>query len=295
MHIKEISKRYENMMMISQKANSDKNVLTINIMKISRDLNKSINTAYNCQLFITMLQGKYNIEQDNDNWLKSIFNKHKNRELWVFISEPVKANTDPYSRYEKIILESNKNKKIDFIAVGEYAKTFCSNYKLNVIQYFDNEHTPLNVISTELSIIIEQLNASKTYQKVNVIINSNKNFDNYFTILPLNNFDISALLKQEDKDEEMDVKNLSFFPDLNSFIEAQLHIFLFNALNALLLESSLYNSKINLVNINKAIKKIDDTLITLNRQLIKIKRENELEEIITIAKNNTKDSIIKNK
>nr|WP_318028374.1 hypothetical protein [Mycoplasmopsis bovis] len=58
--------------------------------------------------------------------------------------------------------------------------------------------------------------------------------------------------------------------------------------NHYLVESSFYKSKIGLVSTNKIINELDDEMKKIGKKIIRIKRENEIEEIVLLTSNNKK-------
>nr|WP_318030173.1 hypothetical protein [Mycoplasmopsis bovis] len=59
-------------------------------------------------------------------------------------------------------------------------------------------------------------------------------------------------------------------------------------MQSLLVESSFYKSKIGLVSTNKIINELDDEMKKIGKKIIRIKRENEIEEIVLLTSNNKK-------
>ncbi|AKF41052.1 hypothetical protein AAW50_01195 [Mycoplasmopsis canis] len=286
MHIKELLQKKQNLENIKLKVNNDKNILLINILNLTKKLSFYVDNSLLNSKLLNSLKTKYNIKnnfiQSNKiEQAKNFFRKSK--ELYVYITEEQKYGTDSYSRYEKEILNRVKNSNIDFITIGERAKMFADQNKLNVIKYFEN--SSIKNLSTILTKMIRILFVENNYSKVNFVLNSNKNYKDPFTVLPLENFDVDKLLNIEtNKNNNLDINNTKIYPNIENFIESQIFVFLENAVNSLIIESSFYSAKNNLVTIDKKIKQIDEDLLLVSKRVNRFKQEKQIEEIILLTK-----------
>ena len=287
--------KVENLKKINMKVNNDKNILLINMMKLNKNLSYYIQSAVKNKNLIDAVGNQYNIKNmfvhknTKSNFLnkiKQIFVKQK--ELWIYTTEQQKYATDSYSRYERYILEKTKNKNVDFITIGDRAYNFCKQNKFNVIKDFPTNTQ--SVLAFELSQIIKILYFEQNYRKVRFVLNTNKNFKGSFTILPTQEFDVyklsSLTLIETNK---LDIKDFKIFPNVENFIDNEANIFIENVVNSLLIESSFYTTKNALVTANKIIKDLDENIMKLSRQAMRVKRQNEIEEIIMLTSNNKND------
>ena len=287
--------KVENLKKINMKVNNDKNILLINMMKLNKNLSYYIQSAIKNKNLIDAVGNQYNIKNmfvhknTKSNFLnkiKQIFVKQK--ELWIYTTEQQKYATDSYSRYERYILEKTKNKNVDFITIGDRAYNFCKQNKFNVIKDFPTNTQ--SVLAFELSQIIKILYLEQNYRKVRFVLNTNKNFKGSFTILPTQEFDVyklsSSTLIETNK---LDIKDFKIFPNIETFIDNEANIFIENVVNSLLIESSFYTTKNALVTANKIIKDLDENIMKLSRQAMRVKRQNEIEEIIMLTSNNKND------
>lgn len=287
--------KVENLKKINMKVNNDKNILLINMMKLNKNLSYYIQSAVKNKNLIDAVGNQYNIKNmfvhknTKSNFLnkiKQIFVKQK--ELWIYTTEQQKYATDSYSRYERYILEKTKNKNVDFITIGDRAYNFCKQNKFNVIKDFPTNTQ--SVLAFELSQIIKILYLEQNYRKVRFVLNTNKNFKGSFTILPTQEFDVyklsSLTLIETNK---LDIKDFKIFPNAETFIDNEANIFIENVVNSLLIESSFYTTKNALVTANKVIKDLDENIMKLSRQAMRVKRQNEIEEIIMLTSNNKND------
>ena len=287
--------KVENLKKINMKVNNDKNILLINMMKLNKNLSYYIQSAIKNKNLIDAVGNQYNIKNmfvhknTKSNFLnkiKQIFVKQK--ELWIYTTEQQKYATDSYSRYERYILEKTKNKNVDFITIGDRAYNFCKQNKFNVIKDFPTNTQ--SILAFELSQIIKILYLEQNYCKVRFVLNTNKNFKGSFTILPTQEFDVyklsSSTLIETNK---LDIKDFKIFPNVETFIDNEANIFIENVVNSLLIESSFYTTKNALVTANKIIKDLDESIMKLSRQAMRVKRQNEIEEIIMLTSNNKND------
>lgn len=287
--------KVENLKKINMKVNNDKNILLINMMKLNKNLSYYIQSAVKNKNLIDAVGNQYNIKNmfvhkntklNFLNKIKQIFVKQK--ELWIYTTEQQKYATDSYSRYERYILEKTKNKNVDFITIGDRAYNFCKQNKFNVIKDFPTNTQ--SILAFELSQIIKILYLEQNYRKVRFVLNTNKNFKGSFTILPTQEFDVYKLSSSTlIGTNKLDIKDFKIFPNVETFIDNEANIFIENVVNSLLIESSFYTTKNALVTANKIIKDLDENIMKLSRQAMRVKRQNEIEEIIMLTSNNKND------
>lgn len=290
MHLKKIEQKINSLNNLVLKVNNEKNIFLIQIMKLNQQLSFFTKNAILNKRIILSLQKQYNVKNDLLNE-RTIFNKlnfltkRMNKNLWVYITEEQKYNTDSYSRYEKNIIQNNYKKRDDFIVIGNHAKEFCEKNQFNILKYFSNDNK-YKFLSNELVTITKILFASGVYANVRFVINSNKNYDGFFTVLPINKFDIDKFVNAnyEDLTSIMDISKYKIYPNINDFINTEINIFLENSINALICESSFYSSKNGLVTTNKIIKQVDDEKTKLHKQISRIKSEKQIEEITLLTR-----------
>lgn len=304
MQLKNLQTRKQNLENIALKVNNDKNILLIDIMKLTKKLKYYVANAVSNKQLINMLEQKYKFRNDfiskqvfKSKTLDSAFHNLKRKftkakQLIVYVTEKQKYSTDSYSRYERLIKNKVKNLPADFITIGERSLSFCNENKYNVLKSFELQKHSTEQTSM-LASMIKLLYAEFNYESVHFVINSNKNFNDSFCVLPLKSFDIDKFLNQEQK-QNIDAKQFDkfkIFPDIETFLNTQVSIFLENAIQSLMVESSFYESKNTLVNLNQITKQLDEEQLKLSKKLISLKREKEIEEIILLTKNNESSSL----
>lgn len=297
MQLQKLIEKKHNLENITIKVNNDKSILLIDIMKLTKKLKYYVNNANTNKELIVALNKKYNFKNEfvssfhvRTKFVNDIVNKIKrslgfNRQLIIYLSEKQKYSTDSYSRYEKLILKRIKKSNTDFITIGDRAQEFCVENKLSVIRTFE-KHKDDFKLATVLAKLIKVLYVENNYESVHMVINSNKNFNDTFCILPIQQFDVDKLLNIENKQTINNIEKFKIYPNIEKFVDAQVDIFLENAIQSLVVESSFYEAKNTLVNLNQISKQLDEDLLKINKKIIKLKREKEIEEIILLTKNN---------
>lgn len=288
MDLKKVESKLNNFKKIESKVINDKSILQIEIIKQNSLLTHYLDNALLNQYLILSIKQQYQIK---NNLISSTFktkNKFKNfwikpKQLWIYLTEEQKYQTDSYSRYENHILNNTKTKNIDFITIGKRSFEFCLDNKLNVIYNFDLNESNLSYKLTE---IVKLLFSQKNYQSLCFVINSNKNKTNQFTILPLSEFDITALSEKQLDHNLIDISKFRIYPDIDTYLEIQVDNFIKNSIESLLVESSFYKAKNELIRINKIINEVDEEIHNLNKKAIRIKREKEIEELVLLASAN---------
>lgn len=288
---------------IQKKVNNDRNILLINIMKLTKGLNYHAHRALELKAEISQLFNSYrfkNLIVDNDNAFRKnkFFRKvidafQKPKELWIYVTEEQKYATDSYSRYERKILEDISKKRADFIVIGNRAMEFCKEKKLTILKSYQNWINNTE-FTEQLCQLIKTYYLEKGYRTVNFVINSNKNYNGHFTVLPIKKFNIQELISNKELEiAETEFNKVKIFPNISDYFENQIDLFLLNALHALLIESSFYTAKVGLVSLNKMSNEIDKNVLHLKKKIISTKRELEIEEITMITRNNKLDLINK--
>ena len=288
MHLKVIEQKKKALNNILLKVNNEKNIFLIKIMKLNQQLGFHTKNAVINRNLILNLQQKYDIKNDLLSKKSFFIKKWSRKNLWIYITEEQKYSTDSYSRYENTILKENKNSKDDFITIGEQAKSFCQKNKFNILKSYAKNNFQDKEID-ELFIVIKMLYLTAEYSSVRFVINSNKNYDSFFTILPINEFNFDKFVPYNTEEnsylENLEITKFKIYPNINEFVNTEINIFIQNAINALICESSFYSAKSGLVTTNKIIKEIDEQKNKLSRQIARIKNEKEIEELSLLTRN----------
>ncbi|AZZ65769.1 hypothetical protein DMC14_003195 [Metamycoplasma phocicerebrale] len=302
MHLKKWEEKLHNLKNILTKVNSTKNILLINIMKLTKKLKFNISNALININLINSVSQKYAIKNKlihNKVFKNKMIEKinkflKKRSTLWIYLTENQKYSTDSYSRYEKNLLNVINKKHDDFIAIGQRANEFCNQNNLNIIKSITEEEKQTKNIPLILSQFIRILSIENNYAEVNFVLNTNRNYNGYFTILPIDRFDVNKLVNHEEINSySFDITNYKIYPKIDDFIDNEINIFLENAIYSLIIESSFYNGKNDLVTTNKIINEIEEEIQSIKKKTIRIKREKEIEEIVLLTRSNQKNGGVK--
>ncbi|WP_412031332.1 MSC_0622 family F1-like ATPase gamma subunit [Metamycoplasma buccale] len=298
MHLDKLIQKQRNLENIYLKVNNDKNILLIDIMKLNKKMFFYVNNAILNKNLINGLKYEYDVRNplihEKTKISENVFFKKiknffvKERQLWIYLTEEQKYSTDSYSRYEKYILKNISKVKADFITIGTRALKFCQDNNLNILKSF-TENDKKNNLAAKLTQIIKILYTDDNYSSAYFVINSNKNFEGAFNILPIKNFNVHKLLGIDENNSTKNIKNFKIYPSIEDFVDTEINIFLENAIHSLIIESSFYSAKTALVTTNKIIKDLDESLLKLNKKITHIKREKEVEELMLITR---KDSFL---
>ncbi|PZW01476.1 MSC_0622 family F1-like ATPase gamma subunit [Metamycoplasma auris] len=293
MHLKKLNEKLINLENILTKVNNSKNILLIDIMKLTKRLKFNVSNALLNIDLINEVKNHYAIKNKLINSskitirLKKFFNQKSI--LWIYVTENQKYSTDSYSRYERTITKLINKKRDDFIVIGERAKSFCMQNDFNIIKAFSENDKQSKRLPWIISQTIKVLHAENNYDEVNFVLNTNRNYDGYFTILPIEKFDVNKLVSEENKNKTIEnFENFKIFPNIEDFIDKEIDIFLENAIYSLMIESSFYNAKNDLVTTNKIINQIEDEIASIKKKIIRQKREKEIEEIVLLTRTNEK-------
>ncbi|MGX9357911.1 MULTISPECIES: MSC_0622 family F1-like ATPase gamma subunit [unclassified Mycoplasma] len=295
MHLKKWEEKLQNLEGILTKVNNSKNILLIEIMKLTRKLKFNISNALLNINLINAIKEKYTIKnklindsENNNKTIQKLRNIFKKRSvLWIYLTENQKYSTDSYSRYEKKLLTNVNPKHDDFITIGQRASEFCNQNKFNVIKSFGEEEKQATNLAWRVSQLVKTLYIDNNYSKVNFVLNTNKNYNGHFTVLPIDEFNINKLVNEVDKQNSVgDISGYKIYPGIEDFVENEINIILENAIYSLLIESFFYNAKNDLVTTNKIINQIEEDIAKVKKKIIRTKREKEIEEIVLLTKAN---------
>ncbi|UWD33873.1 MSC_0622 family F1-like ATPase gamma subunit [Mesomycoplasma molare] len=303
MHLKKIIQKKNNLEKINLKANSEKNILLITIMKLNQQLNFYFNNSIITRDAIENLNQKYNIQnyfiqkKQDAKILNKIVSKLKiqqkiktrEKELWIYLKEEQKYSTDSYSRYEKMILENASKKHIEFIAIYKKTEEFLNKNNLKILKTFDSI---TNETVSSLAKLIKYLYENEGFSRIKFVLNTNKNFDSFFTILPIEEFEINKLITNKENYSSLKKNDFNIYPNVGEYIENSVDIYIENVMQSLIIESMFYSAKLGLVRVNKIIKDLEKEIKAVKRKIIKIKRELEIEEIVMLTQNNSKFSLL---
>ncbi|TQC51516.1 hypothetical protein E1I18_02425 [Mycoplasmopsis mucosicanis] len=298
MHLVKLLEKRKKLDFIHKRVLNNKNILLINIIKLTQNLKYFSKKALETRNLITEVNKYYKvsnwiIDSQQTSLLKKIFNKKSNTkksfELFVYLTDEQKYGTDSYSRYERTLLEEAQNKSMHFITIGSRAYDFCKKNNFKIIKHFQSWSIDYQFI-LNFAELIKQAYIIDQYNKVNFVINSNKMHNHYFTILPLKLFNLQKLVGNNIEFDTKSISKVKIFPNIKDFYNNIVEQFILFSLQALFVESSFYQAKIGLITSNKINSELEESLLKLNKKIITAKREKEIEEINIITRK--KESIL---
>ncbi|QNM93342.1 hypothetical protein H9M94_01780 [Mycoplasma sp. Pen4] len=294
MHIKKIKEKSESLSKITTIVESKKNITLINILKLSKQIAFYFERANQSKKFIETLEAKYAISNPliqpeldiNFSILNKLFKSKTTQKLlsktiWVYVTETEQYETNSYSKHEKNILK-NADKDDYFIAIGESANKFCQENNFNVVySSMQNE-----IISTAQEIVnfIENFINFNGYHNVKFVINSSKIKQEYLDVIPLQKMNFNLNIKKSKYEEFVDIDKLKIYPDVDTFIDSEIRSYLTYITLTLLSESGLIYQKYKLVAENKKINDLEKKGRKLRLEILRAKREREVEEISILSK-----------
>ncbi|KGF61053.1 MSC_0622 family F1-like ATPase gamma subunit [Metamycoplasma hominis] len=288
MQLKDLENKRKSLNNISLKVNNEKNIYLINIMKLNQRLSFFNKNALVSRQIILHLKEIYNIKNDmlrrESRHRFNLFRKINRNILWIYLTEEQKYSTDSYSRYEKTILSNIKKSNNEFILIGKNAIKFGQDNNLQVLQSYENSN--IENLAEKLTKIVMILYEYENYEEVNFVVNSNKNFNQYFTILPMSKFSFEKFPLNESNNNlyDIDFKRAKIYPNINDFINSQINCYLLNTINMLISESAFYKAKIGLVSTNTILKDLDESVLKLKKQISRAKSELQIEELNLLTK-----------
>ncbi|MFV8472762.1 MSC_0622 family F1-like ATPase gamma subunit [Mycoplasma sp. SH20] len=290
MHIKKIKQKAESLDKILTIVESQKNINLINILRLSQQIGMYFQRANQAKSYIDYLASNYAItnpliEPVNNHYL-SFLNKLTAKSaisyktIWVYITEEEKYETNSYRKYENFLLQ-NANKNDSFVVIGQRAKTFAQENKLDII--FENSFNDVTYLTDVLPDFLEAYLETNGFCKIKFVLNSSKTKQLSLNVIPLSelNFDLDLYRKENNF---LSIQGLNIYPDISSFVKSQLKSYLTYMTLALLSESNLIYQKYALVAINQKINDLEKKQKRLALEVLRAKRELEVEQISILSK-----------
>ncbi|MBN0919018.1 MSC_0622 family F1-like ATPase gamma subunit [[Mycoplasma] gypis] len=289
MNLKKLQNKLASYTNIYKVIESEKNITLINILKLSKQNNYFLSRSIQSKHFIEQITQRYEVNNEIIKSSKKIQNKFlqklklntKTPKLWVYITEKEKYETDSYAKHEESLNKNADFKKDIFISIGERANNFCKQKKANVV--FEYKKNDVAFLSNFLPKYIENFIENNGYHDINFIINSAKIKDSWLSVLPIEKFNLRLDEVNKFIPNDIDFKNIKIYPNIDNFIESEVHSYLTYITLTLLNESSIVNEKYNLIAQNKIINDLEDRLFVLKKFVNREKRQLEVEEISLLS------------
>ncbi|MGY6172108.1 MSC_0622 family F1-like ATPase gamma subunit [Candidatus Mycoplasma pogonae] len=283
---------------IHQIVDINRNISLIEIQRLNYKITLLYENFSIGKMLLQKLAQKSNIKNFLlDNFAsKNIFkNKLKKYEkkLFIYVTENEKYLDGFYDRVELNILK-NLNPLDQIVTIGEKAKQFAIKNQIKIYKNIPKpEITEIFSLSEKLGLIIKEDLVNKNFSKIIFGINSNKVNSSQAIIFPINSFEFNYAKNSELEEKiHSNINQFAFHPSIEEFVENQSILYLQQAIELLLLESTFIIFKNKLINENQMLKKMEEKIKLLNREIIKYKREMEIQEIILITAANKKGNSI---
>ncbi|AFP76983.1 hypothetical protein RUS47_03550 [Mycoplasmoides gallisepticum] len=299
MDIKKLERKQVSLKNIYTLVSSKRDIALIKIFKLSKRFEYFYKRAINSKTLLDILHKKFNLKNPfyeessllaNNKLINLTLDKVENmffvskKRLWIYVTETQNAAADNYSRYDRAILKQENVKEDQFITIGEHAKNFCLKNKLEVVKHYpENDYDELSKMIPE---IIRLKIESGDIIDINFVINSNKIKNKFLKILPIKHFELDTSYYEKADTIVENIEKYKLYNNLQEFIVNEINSYLRNVVTSLLVESSLIVAKNNLVKYNKTISDLDETLLNLRREILKQKRELEIQELQMLTRSN---------
>lgn len=286
MNLKAKKEKNDNYEKIYKIINLNRNLSLIEIHTLMRNLKTSYKNFKISKKIIDSVQEK----MDKNFYFNKPTNLSENKTLWIYPNFPEKYTNNFYKEMENKILKEKQSD--DFIiTIGEKALTFAHENKINIIAHF-KEQDDFNLILEQIVNIICFYLEKQIINKINFAIHSIKIKDFVANIYPLNNFDFNLDFSDQETESILEsIQNFCYFPDMNIFLINQMKTYFFDVIKLLLLESRFIIYKNKLINENKLLKEVELKIFELKKNIIKTKREMDIEEMNLIGEKEEDDFI----
>lgn len=196
------------------------------------------------------------------------------RTLWIYITIPSKLIKVSYDKFNRM-LNANFNKELDeIIAVGSPAIEWSKNNKFKIYKEFEN----LNDSGSLVANLINYVVFSKEFSSIKIVANTPFIKEEPFQLFPIEN-------ENFDKKEFAKVK---FYHSLSSNIANISNTYVENTIEGIFQETYRLFYKEKLIKHEGSITNIDDRMFNLKKELNKIERKKDTEEMIQITQLATK-------
>lgn len=250
----------------------------IEIYKLSKQFKEDFDRTLISHEYIKFLENKYNFS----------YKQSSKKVLWIYIKEDKKYNKDAYNKIEKNLIKK-VSKNDEFIVIGKKALEFAKQNNYKVIYSFDKVQNDIS-LHQQLSFITKKFMTNKTFHKIQAVLYSNR-IKNYTTsIYPFNEFDFN--LNKIENSNTLNLSNESnFYLEVDQFYNSVVEHYLFNFFKSLINESLFISYKTKLIYENQTIKELESEIDKLKKDIIKEKRESEIEELSIIGANSHKGNL----
>ncbi|WP_036464512.1 MSC_0622 family F1-like ATPase gamma subunit [Mycoplasmopsis sturni] len=282
MNLKKLQNKFSSLNKIATIVETEKNVTLINILRLSKQNILYSNHTMQSKYLIDQIMNQYDL---NHPFLKTSKYKDKYPTLWIYITEEEKYQTNPYFKQEKSMLRYFNISRDAIVAIGKRANDFAKKNNFKIV--FTAQENDVETLAQVLPKFIKSFLELNQYCNVNFVLNSSKVKMDAVPVLPLDSFNLKLDLTTNFIPEDIQFNKLKVYPNVNLFINSQIHSYLTFVTLTLLSESIIISEKYKLVAQNQKINDLEKKQSDLKRQIMREKRELEIEQMSILS--NKKD------
>lgn len=215
----------------------------------------------------------------NLNYIKA---SSKGVKLYIYITFPKSLLSSSYERIEKELLKEFKHGQDKLITVGPIAESFAKKHHIETEYHLDSfdAHSIQKV-----SALVSHLFDTKKVSQVNYVLQTQRNDRGILTILP-----VSLLNIESTPVEDKIVSKYKFYPSLVETMENIQKIYVLQNTTAIFHEAQYFYLKEKLLRHEESLTNIDEKIIERSREVIKLQRKIQTEELILISQNVKRNS-----
>ncbi|AJQ45491.1 hypothetical protein JM47_02845 [Ureaplasma diversum] len=285
MNLKTKKEKLENYIKLNDIVNLNWSISLIEINRLMNKTNKaSLHVDLNSRLInvlSTLGIEIANLHAVNKHWFSKKSKKRPLKTLWIYPTSDEKYTTAFFTAVEEEILASIQPQD-EMVCIGKKAIAFALKNNIKTLVSYENE-LDINQIAIQLSTVLGKHIKDFGYDNVYFMVKNQGQKDLKTVIFPVDKNNIQLpdndLIKTEHlKNEKLFTKAL-FYPSVKVFSKNMLVNYFYTSINLLLLESLFIVYKNKLINENKTLKELEEKIKYNKREILKIKRELEIEEM----------------
>lgn len=285
MNLKTKKEKLENYLKLNDIVNLNWSISLIEINRLMNKTNKaSLNVNLNSRLInvlSTLGIEIANLHIVNKHWFSKKAKKQSQKTLWIYPTSDEKYTTAFFTAVEEEILSSIQPQD-QIVCIGKKAIAFATKNNFNILVAYENE-LDINQIAMQLSIVLGKHIKDFGYDNIYFMVKNQHQKDLKTVIFPVDKNNIQLpdndLIKTDQIKNEKLFKKALFYPSVRVFSKNMLVNYFYTSINLLLLESLFIVYKNKLINENKTLKELEEKIKYNKREILKIKRELEIEEM----------------
>ena len=200
-------------------------------------------------------------------------NKDNNKTLWIYLTPEAEIMSISNAKFDKMIRNEFNPSDDSIIAIGDKAVSFAEKENYNSI-YSNRE---LGDSTNSIASLIYTLVMSGEISRVRVVMNSPKVADGPITIFPINELNLRG-----ESGVTID-KSYKFFPSISDAITSLMELYIHRVFFSFIKEMQYFHLKEKLIRHEGSITSVDQKIEEKTRELNKLNRKKETEELILVS------------